>query len=166
MSMLRFPLLLLVTPMVAAQTFPVSPDLTRLAQDTVHQGIQQFAPGGLTADRIALTIIDLNDRTHPVWGSYHGETAFYPASVCKLFYLNAAQAWMESGKLQETPELDRAIHDMIVSSSNDATQLVVDMLTGTTGGPEMTPEEMKPWLDKRNAVNRYYSGARLSGHQR
>ena len=39
---------------------------------------------------------------------------------------------MQSGKLQETPELDRAIHDMIISSSNDATQLVVDMLTGTT----------------------------------
>jgi predicted amidohydrolase YtcJ/beta-lactamase class A len=150
-------LLLLLAPMLYAQTFTVSRDLTKLADDTVHQAIQQFGTGGLSEDRIALTIIDLNDRRHPVWGSYNGESAFYPASVCKLFYLNAAHGWMQSGKLQETPELDRAIHDMIVSSSNDATQLVVDMLTGTTGGPEMTPAEMLPWLEKRNAVNRFYA---------
>ena len=143
--------------MLSAQTFTTSPDLTRLADDSVHRAIAQFSRGGLTEDRIALTIIDMNDRRSPAWGSYHGDAPFYPASVCKLFYLNAAEAWLESGKLPETPELDRAIHDMIVSSSNDATQLVVDMLTGTTGGPEMSAEEMKPWLEQRNAVNRYYS---------
>jgi predicted amidohydrolase YtcJ len=160
--MLR-PLPLFLASMLSAQTFPVSPDLTRLAEDTVHQAIRQFGAGGLTEDRVALTIIDMNDRQHPAWGSYHGETAFYPASVCKLFYLNAVHAWMESGKLQETAELDRAIHDMVVSSSNDATQLVMDMLTGTTGGPEMTLEEMKPWLEKRNAVNRFYADLGYQG---
>ena len=140
-----------------AQTFNDSTEMTRLAEQTVREAVRQFGAGGLTDDRIALTVIDLNDRRHPAWGSFHGEAAFYPASVVKLFYLNAVEAWMESGKLQETPELARAIHDMIVSSSNDATGLVVDMLTGTTGGPEMTPEEMKPWLEKRNAVNRFYA---------
>jgi predicted amidohydrolase YtcJ len=149
--------LFLLAPILSAQT------LDQLAADVVRQAIQQFAPGGLTDDRIALTIVDLNDRAHPAWGSYHGDAAFYPASVCKLFYLNAAHAWLESGKLKDTPELDRAIHDMIVSSSNDATQLVVDMLTGTTGGPEMTDEEMKTWLEKRNAVNRYYEGLGYHG---
>jgi predicted amidohydrolase YtcJ/beta-lactamase class A len=148
---------LLLAPVLCAQTFPTSPDLTRLADETVQQAIRQFGPG-LTDDRIALTIIDLNDRRRPVWGSHNGETPFYPASVCKLFYLNAVHAWMQSGQLKETSELDRAIHDMVVSSSNDATQLVVDTLTGTTGGPEMTEEEMKPWLEKRAAVNRYYAG--------
>jgi predicted amidohydrolase YtcJ len=160
--MLKLTVLLLV-PMLSAQTFPVSPEVTKLATDTVHQAVVAFGPGGLSDDRIGLTIIDLNDRRHPVWGSFNGDTAFYPASVCKLFYLNAAHAWMESGKLQETPELDRAIHDMIVSSSNDATQFVVDMLTGTTGGPEMTDDEMKPWLEKRNAVNRYYADLGYQG---
>src|ERR1035438_6120354 len=144
------PLSVILIPILSGQS------LDKLASDTVHEAIRQFGPG-LTGDRIALTIIDLNDRRHPVWGNYNGATAFYPASVCKLFYLNAAHAWMQSGKLKETPELDRAIHDMIVSSSNDATQLIVDMLTGTTGGPELTPEEMAPWLEKRNAVNRYYA---------
>ena len=158
--MLRLSVFLsLIVPILSGQTFPTSPGLTKLADDTVHEAIRQFGPG-LTEDRIALTIIDMNRRE---WGSYHGETAFYPASVCKLFYLNAAHAWMQAGRLKETPELDRAIHDMIISSSNDATQLLVDTLTGTTGGPELTPEEMKPWQEKRNAVNRYYADLGYSG---
>jgi predicted amidohydrolase YtcJ len=157
-------LFILAIPVImSAQTFVDSPELARLAEDTVQQALQQFGAGGLTADRIALTLIDINDRAHPAWGSYHGEEPFYPASVCKLFYLNAIHAWIEQGKVQETPEFDRAIHDMIVSSVNDATQLVVDTLTGTTGGPELPPEELKAWLDKRNAVNRYYASLGYHG---
>lgn len=155
MSRLFAPGVFLLVPMLSGQ-------ITQLADDTVHQAIRQFAPG-LTDDRIALTIIDLHDHAHPVWGQYHGEIPFYPASVCKLFYLNAAQTWMQEGKLKDTPELDRAIHDMIVSSSNDATQLVVDMLTGTTGGPELPPQELAQWMEKRNAINRFYQGLGFSG---
>src|SRR4026208_1214382 len=45
---------------------------------------------------------------------------------------------------------------MIVDSSNEATQYVLDVLTQTTGGYELPPGEMKKWQEKRNAVNRYY----------
>src|SRR6185436_8873785 len=57
----------------------------------------------------------------------------------------------------ETPELKRAVRDMIVDSSNEATQYVLDVLTQTTGGFELPPKEMAAWQHKRNAVNRYYS---------
>jgi hypothetical protein len=46
---------------------------------------------------------------------------------------------------------------MIVDSSNEATQYVVDVLTHTTGGYELPPNEMAEWQEKRNAVNRYFS---------
>ena len=46
---------------------------------------------------------------------------------------------------------------MIVDSSNEATQYVVDVLTQTTGGFELSPKEMEEWQYKRNAVNRYYA---------
>ena len=46
---------------------------------------------------------------------------------------------------------------MIVDSNNDATGLVVDSLTGTTGGPELPPAEFKLWMAKRNGVNRYFA---------
>jgi len=46
---------------------------------------------------------------------------------------------------------------MIVDSSNEATQYIVDVLTQTTGGYELPPREMAKWQEKRNAVNRYFS---------
>jgi beta-lactamase class A len=81
----------------------------------------------------------------------------YPASVIKLFYLVAAHRWLEDGNLADTAELRRALRDMIVDSCNEATHYVVDLLTGTTSGPELPPEAMREWEFKRNAVNRYFA---------
>ena len=89
--------------------------------------------------------------------SFHGNERVYPASVVKLFYLVAVHRWLEDKKIAETDELKRAVRDMIVDSSNEATQYIVDVLTHTTGGYELPPKEMEEWQDKRNAVNRYYS---------
>src|SRR6185369_16015855 len=97
------------------------------------------------------------DAQHPATASFHGNERTYPASVVKLFYLVAAERWLEDKKIQESPELTRAVHDMIVDSSNEATQYVVDVLTQTTGGYELPAKEMEEWQYKRNAVNRYYS---------
>jgi hypothetical protein len=49
------------------------------------------------------------------------------------------------------------MRDMIVDSGNEPTHYVVDLLTGTTGGPELPGPEMKEWGEKRNAVNRYFA---------
>ena len=46
---------------------------------------------------------------------------------------------------------------MIVDSSNEATQYVVDVLTHTTAGYELPPKEMEEWQHQRNAINRYFS---------
>ena len=79
------------------------------------------------------------------------------ASVVKMFYLAAAHRWMEDGKLKDSEELRRAMKDMIVDSSNDATHYVLDSITETTGGPELPEAEMKIWGEKRDAVNRYFT---------
>ncbi|HEY9636605.1 MAG TPA: serine hydrolase [Coleofasciculaceae cyanobacterium] len=93
---------------------------------------------------------------HQVRGfSYRGVERIYPASVVKLFYLVAIAEWLETGMTQTSAELDRAIRDMIVDSSNDATALVVDILSGTTSGPELPPGPFETWKFQRNIVNRY-----------
>jgi beta-lactamase class A len=93
---------------------------------------------------------------YPVRGvAYRGVELIYPASVVKLFYLVAVQEWLERGMIQPSNELDRAVRDMIVDSSNDATSLAVDMLTGTTSGPELPPAPFETWKHQRNLVNRY-----------
>ena len=89
--------------------------------------------------------------------SYRGVERIYPASIVKLFYLVAIQEWLDKGMIPATSsELNRAIRDMIVDSSNDATSLVVDVLTGTTSGPEIPPEPFETWKLQRNIVNRYF----------
>lgn len=93
---------------------------------------------------------------HSVRGyEYRGVERIYPASVVKLFYLLAVHEWLEQGMIPPSPELDRAVRDMIVDSSNDATSLVVDVLTGTTSGPELPVGPFETWKSQRNIVNRY-----------
>ncbi|MEK6299549.1 MAG: amidohydrolase family protein [Acidobacteriota bacterium] len=137
--------------------FVQSQRLEGLARDVVAAAVEKFGKGGLTADKLAITIIDLNDRKHPAWASYRGQEPIYPASVVKLFYLSAAHHQMQSGALKRTPELERALHDMIVESSNDATHYVVDALSQTTGGPELDEAALREWMHKRNAMNRYFA---------
>src|SRR5436190_23483380 len=131
--------------------------LQDLVNDAAHAALTKFADKKLTESQLSITLIDLRDPQHPATASFHGNERIYPASVVKLFYLVAVHRWLEDKKIQETPELKRAVRDMIVDSSNEATQYIVDVLTQTTGGFELPPKEMEEWQYKRNAVNRYYS---------
>ncbi|WP_017652420.1 serine hydrolase [Fortiea contorta] len=88
--------------------------------------------------------------------TYRGGERIYPASVVKLFYLVAINEWLEKGMTQTSQELERAIRDMIIDSSNDATSLVVDVLSGTTSGPELPVGPFDTWKSQRQIINRYY----------
>ena len=130
-------------------------------QDLVNRAakttIDRFADKKLEEKQLSITLIDLRDPSRPVSASFRGNERIYPASVVKLFYLVAAHRWLEDKKIEQTPELTRAMRDMIVDSSNEATQYVVDVLTHTTSGYELPLKEMEEWQYKRNAVNRYFS---------
>src|SRR5918998_365787 len=89
--------------------------------------------------------------------SFRGAEPIYPASVVKLFYLAAAHRWLEDGRLKESEEFTRALRDMIVDSSNDATHYVMDSLSGVSNGAELSPAELKEWSERRNVVNRYFA---------
>jgi hypothetical protein len=88
--------------------------------------------------------------------SYRGIERIYPASMVKLFYLVAIHEWLDKGMVADGKELQRAIKDAIVDSSNDATSLIVDVLTGTTSGPELPAGPFETWQQQRNIVNRYF----------
>jgi beta-lactamase class A len=104
--------------------------------------------GAITADEL---------WKYPVRGfNYRGDERIYPASIVKLFYLLAMHEWLEQGMATPSAELDRAIRDMVVDSSNDATSLIVDTLTGTTSGPELSAGPFTTWQAQRNLINRYY----------
>lgn len=131
------------------------PELQQLVDKAARAALDKFK--NLKESNLAITLIDLREQ-RPREASFRGDERIYPASVVKLFYLAMAHRLLEDGKLKETEELNRALKDMIVESSNDATSYVLDVITGTTSGPEMKGPELKKWEEKRNAVNRYFAG--------
>jgi len=146
-------------------------DSLRNLGDRVLQAIRTEFPE-LLPDQIALTWV-VYDEPVPVntggalkpeefWKygarrfAHRGSEFIYPASIVKLFYLVALHEWQEKAMISPSAEVDRAVRDMIVDSSNDATSLVVDVLTGTTSGPELSSAPFETWKQQRNLVNRYF----------
>lgn len=124
--------------------------LDRLVQDVAAAAKAEF--NTLKDEQFAISIWDL---TKDIKASFRGEASFYPASVVKLFWLAFAHRQMEDKICTLTREFDRALNDMIRDSSNDATGQVVDIVTNTTGGPELEPKPFEEWTFKRNAANRW-----------
>ena len=153
-----------------------SPALQPLVDRAAQNALEKYAPQKLLPTPLAITLVDLSSFPSPPSSasskssadsapraSYRGDVQIYPASVIKLFYLAAAHRWMEAGKLNDTPELRRAMKDMIVDSSNDATHYVIDVITGTHSGPELPDADIKTWFDRRNAVTHYFASLGYTG---
>jgi beta-lactamase class A len=145
--------------MIFSQTASVQ----AIGEELVRATLDRFGPRGLAADKFSLTLVLHPDDPSGGNGklmlpryAYRGGEQFYPCSVVKMFYLVAAQAALEAGRIVDTPELDRASRDMITWSSNTATNYIIDLVTGTTGDMELSPSEMEQWVRARNGVNRYF----------
>ena len=137
-----------------------SAELDRLAARVAAETVEEFAAKGLTADGISIALIDITAATHlssfPA-GTYRGDVNYYPCSVVKICFLSYYEAQKEAGRLSDNPELVRAVKDMITVSSNDATGFVVDSITGTTSGPEISDAaEWTKWKARREVVNEYF----------
>ncbi|MDT7807464.1 MAG: hypothetical protein QOJ70_1277 [Acidobacteriota bacterium] len=140
-----------------------SPRLQKIVDDATRDALERFKEKGLAEKNLAVTLIDLTDPARPEQASFRGAEPIYPASVVKLFYLTAAHRWIEDGRLKESEEFKRGLHDMIVDSSNDATHYVLDSLTEVTSGAELPPDKLKKWGEQRNVVNRYFASLGYAG---
>jgi len=133
----------------------------------------------LTADNLALSVIDLTKPETPVRADYHGDASFYPASLVKLFFLVevyrefAAPSGEPSKELKAlqrynggepktppkklTPEIERALREMIWVSDNDAAAFLVDLLTDTCSGSELEGKALEDFIDRRRKLNRSFT---------
>jgi beta-lactamase class A len=134
-----------------------SPELRTLLNNAVGEVLNSYPGAGFKSEEIAATLIDLRDPKNLRWADFRGDQPIYPASVVKLFYLAALEQQLQDGKVKSTPELMRGVKDMIVDSSNEATQYILDVLTDTSSGAELPQTDFEKWQYKRNRVNRYYS---------
>jgi beta-lactamase class A len=159
--------------------FQPNPSLQELGDRLINQTSIKFS---INSDQIALTLLAYNQASiinsasntnDPVafWNqkisgySHRGTELIYPASIVKLFYLVALQEWVHKGMLSLTAEIERAQRDMIVDSSNDATGLIVDILTGTTSGGELSDSPFGTWKYQRQIVNRYFASFEIPDYK-
>lgn len=160
-SLLALLVLLSITEFARGESITADPTLDALAADAVRKA--QSLHEDVKDEQVAVTVIDLNDPASPRSGSFRGDAPIYPASVVKLFYLAATHQWLEEGKLTDSEELRRTLHDMIVDSSNDATGAIVAALSGVGNGAPLPEDEMKAWVEARHAVNRYFTSLGYTG---
>jgi len=149
-------LALLFAPAIAFADFrefkavPVNAELGAKLNRAAEASLRDFPR--LTADNLALSVIDLTKPDAPIRADYHGDASFYPASLIKLFFMVETY---RQGKL--TPEIERALREMIQVSDNDAAAFLVDILTDTCSGSELEGKALDDFLDRRRKLNRSFA---------
>jgi beta-lactamase class A len=132
--------------------------LQGVLQKAVDLTLEKFKERNLKPDELAATLIDLRGGADALkMADVRGEQMIYPASVVKMFYMVALFEQIERGQVKMTPELERGLKEMIGTSSNDATHYIFDVITDTSGGAELPPDELEKYAYKKNAVNRYFA---------
>ncbi len=136
-------------------TFATSAELKTVIDNAVGGVVNGDRQTPVKSSDLAVTVIDLSDPAKLRWADYRGGEQIYPASVVKMFYMAALERQLEDKKVVMTTELGRGLKDMIVDSSNEATQYILDVLTETASGAEMPQKQFEKWQHKRNRVNRW-----------
>jgi beta-lactamase class A len=156
--MLRFLATLFILASVATaladfrefKAVPVDADLGAKLTRAAEASLKDFPR--LTADNLALSVIDLTKSESPRRADYHGDASFYPASLVKLFFMVEVY---HQGKV--TPEIERALREMIQVSDNDAAAFLLDILTDTCSGAELEGKALEDFIDRRRKLNRYFA---------
>ena len=156
MPRLLLTLLLLIAPFVARgdykefQAVPVDPALGAALTHAAEASLKEFPQ--LTSENLALSVIDLTNPEKMVRAEYHGEASFYPASLVKLFFMVETY---HQGHL--TPEIERALREMIHVSDNDAAAFLLDILTDTASGSELEGKALEEFIERRRKLNHYFT---------
>jgi hypothetical protein len=132
--------------------------LRRISRELELYASDTFSRRDLPPDQFSFVLLTgPGPNGRPKGAAVRGGLQLYPCSVVKIFHLVACQAWLQAGKLHDHPDLDRAMRDMILWSSNTGTNYVIDLVTGTTGDTLLDEAEMAAWKDKRQAFNRFFA---------
>lgn len=135
--------------------FSTSSDWCRAGETAITELPKRFAGDGLEAGNFAL--VALRETGARLDGFAHrGDWRCYPCSLVKSFHLIHAIHALETGRIAPHAELDRAMRDMILWSSNTGTNYVIDLLTGTTGDTLLDGADFEAWALAREGLNRWF----------
>lgn len=139
--------------------FTEDAELQRIGAKLEAHAAAIYAARGVTQDDFAYVLLrPSSDGAAPAGAARRSDWRSYPCSLVKVFHLAAVQAALDEGRLVAHEELDRAMRDMILWSSNAATNYIIDLLTDTTGDTLLEGEALAQWRESRQGINRYFSG--------
>jgi len=137
--------------------FDTTEAMNRTGQEAVTMLLERFGDDVLNANNFGLVVLRENGPgERPSGFAYRGEWRCYPCSVVKVFHLIHALFLLQEGRIKPHPELDRAMRDMILWSSNMATNYVIDILTDTTGDTLLEGDDLSDWMAKRDGLNHFF----------
>ena len=142
----------LVYPVTTKPEFQQSQEL----QFIVNEVIGQIKAKKLSTSFVSITLIDVNS------GEIAGdkqEQLRYPASVTKLFWMVALYGFSQANSVPKIKSFYPDLDLMMVKSDNEASSRLLDAITKTKSGSELSKGEYKNWFDRRNAVSLFFQQA-------
>ncbi len=137
-----------------------TPQWQDLGRELVSAMVVTAGAAGLHADAMGLVVMTPGQggaAAGPVGFVHRGGWRCYPCSLVKAFHLVHALQALEQGRISPHAEFDRALRDMILWSSNTATNYVIDLLTGTTGDTLLFGADYMDWCAKRDRLNQFFA---------
>lgn len=128
----------------------------RALQETVIYAVDLAEQKGLPTQQLSIALIDVDQRTI---GAYQENQLFFPASVSKLFWLIALFGYYDSRQNFEDKIDIEDLKAMMQDSDNNPASRVLDALTDTRSGENLTGAELDKWISKRESINYFYTKA-------
>lgn len=118
---------------------------------------------GLPLDKFSISLVSLTSDSCCGYAGFNDKYPRYPASIVKLFWLVNLYAQYENGTLSSSTVPEIAIHKMIADSDNEPASRVLDLITQTESGGNLSTDDLKRWLDKRLSINSYFEARGYQG---
>lgn len=109
----------------------------------------------LPTENLSIFLIDLTSNT---FGAYQPEKRLFPASVSKLFWLIALFKYEEEQILNDKISTED-LYGMMQDSDNNPASRILDALTNTKSGEDLSEAALAQWTAKRETINDFYMRA-------
>jgi hypothetical protein len=135
----------------ANKEYQLEPDI-RL-QSAVKDAVALVQSRGLPIDKLSISLVDLNTISY---AEYQELAPRFPASIVKLFWLIALFGYYDSGQVPEGTISTQDLNKMIQDSDNSVASRVLDQLTATTSGDQLSSEKLSQWMLQRQSINQFF----------
>jgi hypothetical protein len=131
-------------------------------QEIVDRILDLARRKGLPSNRLSISLVDLSDSRCCLYGAYADKESRFPASISKLFWIVAFFGELSAGKRGWDGISESDLYKMIQNSDNEPASSVLDWLTDTESGDNLSKDELNAWRGRRDSVNSFF---RKAGYQ-